>query len=180
MTDDVNSASRLRREVGPFGAVMLGLGAMIGTGVFVSLGLGAGLAGPAVIVALVLAAGVALCNGLSSAQLAAAHPGIAVEADTAVTGNVVEGAPTAGIILGSGRYLRDVAATGNVVRKADIGIAVSVAAGAGTALIANNVIADVLRGAIVGLDGRRIVTGDLAKGGGERYANLSISGNRVR
>ena len=74
MTDDVNSASRLRREVGPFGAVMLGLGAMIGTGVFVSLGLGAGLAGPAVIVALVLAAGVALCNGLSSAQLAAAHP----------------------------------------------------------------------------------------------------------
>jgi APA family basic amino acid/polyamine antiporter len=74
MTDDGNSASRLRREVGPFGAVMLGLGAMIGTGVFVSLGLGAGLAGPAVIVALVLAAGVALCNGLSSAQLAAAHP----------------------------------------------------------------------------------------------------------
>jgi APA family basic amino acid/polyamine antiporter len=52
----------------------MGLGAMVGTGVFVSLGLGAGIAGPAVLVALVLAAGVALCNGLSSAQLAAAHP----------------------------------------------------------------------------------------------------------
>jgi APA family basic amino acid/polyamine antiporter len=47
---------------------------MIGTGVFVSIGLGAGIAGPAVTLALVLAAGIALCNGLSSAQLAAAHP----------------------------------------------------------------------------------------------------------
>jgi len=52
----------------------MGLGAMIGTGVFVSLGLGAGIAGPAVVLALALAAGVALCNGLSSAQLAASHP----------------------------------------------------------------------------------------------------------
>jgi uncharacterized secreted repeat protein (TIGR03808 family) len=42
--------------------------------------------------------------------------GIYVEADTAVTGNVVENAPTAGIVLGFGHYLRDVAATGNVVR----------------------------------------------------------------
>jgi len=106
--------------------------------------------------------------------------GIAVEADTAVSGNVIEGAPTAGIMLGFGKYLRDVAATGNVVRKTDIGIAVSVAPGAGTALIANNVIADFLRGAVVGLDGRRIVTGDLMTAGAERYAHLTISGNRVR
>jgi APA family basic amino acid/polyamine antiporter len=65
---------RLARELGTFGAVLMGLGAMIGTGVFVSLGLGAGIAGPAVLLALALAAGVALCNGLSSAQLAAANP----------------------------------------------------------------------------------------------------------
>jgi APA family basic amino acid/polyamine antiporter len=52
----------------------MGLGAMIGTGVFVSLGLAAGVAGPSVLLALALAAGVALCNGLSSAQLAASHP----------------------------------------------------------------------------------------------------------
>ena len=57
--------------------------------------------------------------------------GIGVEADTAVTGNVVENAPTAGILLGWGRYLRDVSATGNVVRGCGVGIAVSVAAGAG-------------------------------------------------
>ena len=106
--------------------------------------------------------------------------GISVEADTAVTGNVVEGAPAVGIMLGFGQYLRDVAVTGNIVRKADIGIAVSVAPGAGSALIASNVIADVLRGAVVGTDRRKIVTGDLMKGGAERYAHLSISGNRVR
>jgi uncharacterized secreted repeat protein (TIGR03808 family) len=106
--------------------------------------------------------------------------GIAVEADTAVTGNVVEYAPFAGIMLGSGRYLRDVTATGNVVRMAAIGIAVSVARGAGSALIADNVISGVTRGAILGLDGRNVVTGDLAHGGGERYAHLAISGNRVR
>jgi uncharacterized secreted repeat protein (TIGR03808 family) len=106
--------------------------------------------------------------------------GIAVEADTAVTGNVIEGAPTAGIILGWGHYLRDCAATGNVVRRADIGIGVSVAGGAGTALIANNVIAEVKRGAIVGMDRKRIITGDLVRSGAERYANLTVSGNRVR
>jgi len=83
-------------------------------------------------------------------------------------------------MLGFAHYLRDVAATGNVVRRADIGVAVSVATGAGNALIANNILADVVRGAIVGMDRGRIVTGDLIKGGGEKYANLTISGNRVR
>jgi uncharacterized secreted repeat protein (TIGR03808 family) len=106
--------------------------------------------------------------------------GISVEADSAVTGNVIENAPTAGIMLGFGQYLRDVSVTGNVVRIADIGVAVSVVPGAGTALIANNVIAEARRGAIVGMARSKPVTGDLAKGGGEQYANLSISGNRVR
>ncbi|MGH2535878.1 MAG: APC family permease [Candidatus Promineifilaceae bacterium] len=68
------SQARLRRELGLGGAVMLGLGSMIGTGVFVSVGLAAGVAGPAVILAVGLAAGVAVFNGLSSAQLAASHP----------------------------------------------------------------------------------------------------------
>jgi uncharacterized secreted repeat protein (TIGR03808 family) len=106
--------------------------------------------------------------------------GISVEADAAVTGNVIEGAPTAGIMLGFGQYLRDVAATGNVVRKAEIGIAVSVVPGAGTALIANNVIAETRRGAIVGMARSNPVTGDLAKGGAEQYAHLTLSGNHVR
>jgi len=106
--------------------------------------------------------------------------GIAVEADTAVTGNVVENAPSAGIMLGWGHYLRDIAVTGNVVRKADIGIAVSVVPGAGTALIANNVISDTLRGAIIGMARATPVTGDLAKAGGEQFAHITLNGNRVR
>jgi uncharacterized secreted repeat protein (TIGR03808 family) len=110
----------------------------------------------------------------------AAGIGIAVEADTAVTGNVVENAPLAGIMLGFGRYLRDVAATGNVVRKTDIGIGVSVAPGAATTLVADNVITDVRRGAIVGMAGARPVTGDLSQGGAQAYAHLTVSGNHVR
>jgi uncharacterized secreted repeat protein (TIGR03808 family) len=110
----------------------------------------------------------------------AAGVGISVEADSVVTGNVVENAPFAGIMLGFGRYLRDVAATGNVVRKTDIGIAVSVTPGAATALIANNVITDFKRGAIVGMAGAKAVTADLALGGVDSYAHLTVTGNRVR
>lgn len=64
----------LRRELGTPGAVLLGLGSIVGTGVFVSIGISAGVAGPAVSVSIVIAALVATCNGLSSAQLAANHP----------------------------------------------------------------------------------------------------------
>ncbi|MAG42612.1 MAG: amino acid permease [Erythrobacteraceae bacterium] len=52
---------------------MMGLGSMVGTGVFVSIGIAAGVAGPTVILAIVIAAAVATCNALSSAQLAASH-----------------------------------------------------------------------------------------------------------
>jgi len=65
---------QLRREVGLWGAILLGLGSMIGTGVFVSIGIGAGITGASVILAVMIGAGVAICNGLSSAQLAANHP----------------------------------------------------------------------------------------------------------
>jgi uncharacterized secreted repeat protein (TIGR03808 family) len=106
--------------------------------------------------------------------------GIGVEADTAVTGNVIENAPTAGISVGWGRHLRDVTVTGNVIRKAGVGIAVSVSPGAGAAVIANNLIADTQRGAIVGMEQKRRVTGDLAKDGAGRHAQLAITGNRVR
>jgi uncharacterized secreted repeat protein (TIGR03808 family) len=66
--------------------------------------------------------------------------GIYVEADTAVSANVVENARDAGIAIGWGSFLRDVAVTGNVVRQAPIGIAVSVVPGAGSALISANVV----------------------------------------
>lgn len=64
----------LRREVGVWGAMMMGLGSIVGTGVFVSIGIAAGVTGPSVVLAIVVAALVATFNGLSSAQLAANHP----------------------------------------------------------------------------------------------------------
>jgi len=106
--------------------------------------------------------------------------GIGIEADTLVNGNVVENAPHAGIAAGWGPYLRDVSITANVVRGADFGITVSVAPGAGSAIIADNLIAETRHGAIVGMEWKKAVTGDLSKDGAGRYAQLSIAGNRVR
>jgi basic amino acid/polyamine antiporter, APA family len=68
------STGELRREVGLPGAILMGLGSIVGTGLFVSLGIAAGVAGYGILLALPLAALLALFNGLSSAQLAAAHP----------------------------------------------------------------------------------------------------------
>jgi APA family basic amino acid/polyamine antiporter len=64
----------LERSIGLPGAMGLGLGAMVGTGVFVYTGVASGLAGPAVLVSLTIAGIAAACNGLSSAQLASIYP----------------------------------------------------------------------------------------------------------
>jgi uncharacterized secreted repeat protein (TIGR03808 family) len=106
--------------------------------------------------------------------------GIGVEADTVVTGNVIENAPNVGIAAGWGPYLRDVTISANVIRDTLYGITVSVAPGAGAAVIADNLISGAARGAIVGMEWKKAVTGDLAKDGAARYAQLSIGGNRAR
>lgn len=106
--------------------------------------------------------------------------GIYVEADTSVTGNVIENAPSFGIIAGWGKYLRDIAISGNVIRNAFVGIGVSVTPGAGTALVNNNMISGAGRGAVVGLDHARPVTPDLAAEGAQRFSQLVIGTNAVR
>jgi uncharacterized secreted repeat protein (TIGR03808 family) len=106
--------------------------------------------------------------------------GIYVEADTAVSGNVIENAPSFGIITGWGKYLRDVAISGNVIRNAFIGVGVSVAPGAGTVLVSNNLISETPRGAVVGLDRMRPVTSDLTADGAPHLAQVVIASNAVR
>jgi uncharacterized secreted repeat protein (TIGR03808 family) len=106
--------------------------------------------------------------------------GIYVEADSSVTGNMIENAPSFGIIAGWGKYLRDVAITGNVIRNAFVGIGVSVAPGAGTALVNNNMISGTPRGAVVGLDHARPVTPDLSADGAQRFAQVVVGTNAVR
>ncbi len=106
--------------------------------------------------------------------------GIYVEADSTVTGNVVENAPSFGIITGWGEYQRDVAITGNVVRNAFVGIGVSASPGAGTVLINGNVISGAGRGAVVGHDHGKPVTADLTLNGASRVAQVSLGSNTVR
>jgi basic amino acid/polyamine antiporter, APA family len=74
MTNPGDQEGALHRSIGLWGAIMMGMGSILGTGIFVSLGLAAEIAGPSVLIAIGIAALVAACNGLSSAQLAAAHP----------------------------------------------------------------------------------------------------------
>ncbi len=64
----------LRRELGLGGAVVVGLGSILGTGAFVSIGLASASWGDAVLYAIPIAALVALCSGLSSAHLAGRFP----------------------------------------------------------------------------------------------------------
>jgi uncharacterized secreted repeat protein (TIGR03808 family) len=147
------------------------------------------------------AVGISVCNFNEGGRLAAVHGniirnllpkrpiatapdddagiGIYVEADSSVSDNVIENAPSFGIVAGWGKYLRDVAITGNVIRKAYVGIGLSVAAGAGTALVNNNIISESARGAIFGLDHARPVTGDLSIEGAQRFAHLVIGANAV-
>jgi uncharacterized secreted repeat protein (TIGR03808 family) len=106
--------------------------------------------------------------------------GIYVEADSSVTGNVIENAPSYGIVAGWGKYLRDVVISGNVIRKALAGVGVSVVSGAGTALVNNNMISETPRGAVVGLDHARAVTTDLSAEGAQRFAQVVVGGNAVR
>lgn len=105
--------------------------------------------------------------------------GIAAEADTVISGNVIENAPKWGLMLGWGPYMRGIVATGNLVRDAGGGCAVTVVEGAGTALIANNLFLDVKDGAVFGYRWNEKSTGDLLVGGSEAFAHLTLTGNRM-
>jgi basic amino acid/polyamine antiporter, APA family len=67
-------STRLARRLGVGDAVLLGLGSMIGTGVFVVFSPAAAAAGAGLLVGLAVAAFVANANATSSAQLAALYP----------------------------------------------------------------------------------------------------------
>ncbi|HUW74869.1 MAG TPA: TIGR03808 family TAT-translocated repetitive protein [Methyloceanibacter sp.] len=106
--------------------------------------------------------------------------GIGVEADSVVSRNVIEGAPSYGILVGWGDYLRDVSVTDNVIRKAHIGIGVSVRPAAGTALITDNLIDGTKDGAIRAMKGPTPTGPDLAYDSAESYRNVAIYANVAR
>ncbi|MFD9142698.1 APC family permease [[Kitasatospora] papulosa] len=64
----------MKRHLGVSDAVVIGLGSMVGAGIFAALGPAAGAAGSGLLLALGVAAVVAYCNATSSARLAALYP----------------------------------------------------------------------------------------------------------
>jgi uncharacterized secreted repeat protein (TIGR03808 family) len=104
--------------------------------------------------------------------------GIAVEADTVVSGNTVENAPKWGLVLGWGPYMRGLVATGKLVRRSPVGCAVSVVEDAGSALVSGNIFEETPEAAIAGYRWNERATGDLAQEG-STYAHLTIERNRT-
>src|SRR5213078_4945303 len=71
---DVTETAALARRLGPGDAVVIGLSSMIGAGVFSAFGPAARAAGSGLLIGLAIAGGVAYCNAVASAQLAAQYP----------------------------------------------------------------------------------------------------------
>lgn len=69
-----DAPTRLARRLGTADAVVVGLGAMVGAGIFAALAPAARYAGSALLAGLALAGAVAYCNATSSARLAALYP----------------------------------------------------------------------------------------------------------
>jgi APA family basic amino acid/polyamine antiporter len=65
---------QLRREIGLFGATALGVGAIVGSGIFIVTGLVAGIAGPSMILSIILAGLIALLSAMSVSELSYCMP----------------------------------------------------------------------------------------------------------
>ncbi|HEV7256056.1 MAG TPA: TIGR03808 family TAT-translocated repetitive protein [Mesorhizobium sp.] len=118
-------------------------------------------------------------DGPYPAESAGFGIGISIEADTSVTGNVVEDAPAYGLNIGWGAFMRNVTATGNVIRRTGIGVGVTVVEGAGSAVISGNLVSEAPGGAVVGHRWGEKVTEDLAATGAAAFPNLLIERNRA-
>lgn len=103
--------------------------------------------------------------------------GIVAEADTALTGNVVEDAPKFGIMLGWGPYMRNITCSQNVVRECGTGIAVTVVDNAGPAVISGNIVQGSKNGAIRGYRWLEQATGEL--NGASKFSSLTVEGNQI-
>src|SRR5215211_4513172 len=90
-TETHEAGHELKRSVIKLQLTSMGVGAIIGTGIFVVIGQGAGLAGPAVILSFVLAAVACTFSALSYAELASSIPvsGSAYTYSYATLGEVV-------------------------------------------------------------------------------------------
>lgn len=105
--------------------------------------------------------------------------GISAEADTLITGNVVEEVRDFGISAGWGPYCRNVTISNNAIKACARGVVASVSKGAGRVIIRENTITGCTSGAIFGFDHDKEKTGDLARPDAATPANLTLSNNHV-
>ncbi len=104
--------------------------------------------------------------------------GIGVEADTIVTNNIIEDAAVVGIGAGWGPYLRNVIVSQNIVRRAPVGVMVSVVEGVGATIIRDNIMDGTPEGAVVGMRWWDRATGDLTTSRNVPEP-LTVEGNRL-
>ncbi|MCK9591300.1 MAG: APC family permease [Methanoregula sp.] len=74
MSSALPEPAGLKREIGFFGATALGIGAIIGSEIFVVTGIVAGIAGPTIIISVLIAGIIALFSALSVAEMSAYLP----------------------------------------------------------------------------------------------------------
>ena len=74
MSGDEAQPPVLKREIGLFGVTALGIGAIIGSGIFIVTGIVAGVAGPAMIFSVIIAGVIAVFSAMSVAELGAYLP----------------------------------------------------------------------------------------------------------
>ncbi len=72
--DDVDEHQRLKPTLSWWHLVALGVGAVVGTGIYTLVGVGAGLAGPGVVLSFVVAGAVCACAALAYAEVASMIP----------------------------------------------------------------------------------------------------------
>jgi APA family basic amino acid/polyamine antiporter len=74
MKSDIPGNNKLKREIGLIDATALGIGAIIGSGIFVVTGIVAGIAGPAMVFSIIIAGVIAVFSAMSVAELGAYLP----------------------------------------------------------------------------------------------------------
>lgn len=103
--------------------------------------------------------------------------GIGVEADAVVANNVIENAPTAGLLIGWGKYMRNVMAAGNLIRNARVGIMITADPAAGQCVLSGNMISGARDGAIRSMNHGVPLGLDLLRAKEGTLANVTLTGN---
>jgi uncharacterized secreted repeat protein (TIGR03808 family) len=104
--------------------------------------------------------------------------GIKAEGEVSITGNVIDATDYAGIEIGWGEYLKGAVVSNNYIKAPNIGIAISVAPGAGDATVMGNAISGA-RLPIAGMKWNEIAVADLSKEG-DKFPALTIANNTTR